>query len=57
MSDQIFQEAYARVRQRHTEEEWLAMSPRQITDSIYREIRQIDVERSQNRPPPDDTPE
>ena len=54
MSDQIFQEAYNRVRARHSEEEWRAMSPRQITDAIYREIRQIDAERSQSRPPPED---
>jgi hypothetical protein len=52
MSDQIFQEAYARVRARHTEESWLALSPRQITDAIYREIRQIDAERSRARRPP-----
>ncbi len=49
MSDQIFQEAYARVRARHTEETWLALSPRQITDAIYREIRQIDSERNATR--------
>ncbi len=49
MSDQIFQEAYARVRARHTEETWLALSPRQITDAIYREIRLIDAERSAAR--------
>jgi hypothetical protein len=54
MSDQIFQEAYTRVRARYSEEEWLALSPRQITDAIYREIRQIDAERSQSRPPPED---
>lgn len=49
MSDKIFQEAYARVRARHTEETWLALSPRQITDAIYREIRLIDAERSAAR--------
>lgn len=49
MSDQIFQHAYARVRARHTEETWLALSPRQITDAIYREIRLIDAERSAAR--------
>lgn len=49
MSDQIFQKAYARVRARHTEETWLALSPRQITDAIYREIRQIDAERNAAR--------
>ena len=51
MSDQIFQEAYERVRARHTQEEWLALSPRQITDAIYREIREIDAIRSKSREP------
>ncbi len=45
MSDQIFQDAYARVRGRHTDQAWFALSPREITDSIYREIRVIDCER------------
>lgn len=57
MSDQIFQEAYARVRARYTEDAWLAMSPRQITDAIYREIRQIDAERARANPEdPDPSP-
>ncbi len=45
MSDHIFQDAYARVRGRHDDQSWFAMSPREITDSIYREIRTIDRER------------
>ena len=45
MSDQIFQDAYARVRGRHDDQSWFALSPREITDSIYREIRIIDRER------------
>ena len=45
MSDQVFQSAYARVRGRHTDQAWFAFSPREITDSIYREIRIIDSER------------
>jgi hypothetical protein len=45
MSDQIFQDAYARVRGRHSDQAWFALSPREITDSIYREIRIIDNER------------
>jgi hypothetical protein len=44
MSDQIFQEAYARVRGRHDDQAWFALSPREITTSIYREIRVIDLE-------------
>ena len=45
MSDHIFQDAFARVRSRHDDQAWFALSPREITDSIYREIRIIDHER------------
>jgi hypothetical protein len=45
VSDQVFQNAYARVRGRHTDESWCALSAREVTDSIYREIRIIDSER------------
>jgi hypothetical protein len=45
MSDHIFQDAYTRVRGRHDDQAWFALSPREITDSIYREIRLIDRER------------
>ena len=48
MTDQIFQSAYARVRGRHDDQSWFALSPREITDSIYREIRLIDLERLMN---------
>jgi hypothetical protein len=44
MSDQVFQNAYSRVRGRHSDHAWFALSPREITDSIYREIRTIDRE-------------
>ena len=45
MSDQIFQDAYTRVRGRHDDQSWFALSPREITNSIYREMRTIDRER------------
>jgi hypothetical protein len=45
VNDDIFQDAYARVRGRHDDKAWFALSPRQITDLIYREIRIIDHER------------
>jgi hypothetical protein len=45
MSDHVFQDAYARVRGRHGDQDWFALSPREITDSIYHEIRIIDQER------------
>ena len=45
MSDFIFQAAYSRVRGHYDDQSWFALSPQQITDSIYREIRAIDRER------------
>ena len=45
MSDQIFQDAYARVRGRHSDQAWFALTPHEITDLIYREMRVIDCER------------
>jgi hypothetical protein len=53
MSDRIFQEAYNRVRGRYTEDAWLSLNPRQLTDSIYKEIRLIDAERLRARQTPD----
>jgi hypothetical protein len=52
MSDQIVHDAYARVRSRYTDDVWFALPPRTITDAIYREMRQIDMERL-GVPPPD----
>ena len=49
MSDHIFQDAYARVRGRHTDQAWFALSPREITDPIYREMRVIDSDRVGSR--------
>jgi hypothetical protein len=45
MNDTVFQEAYTRVRNRHDDQIWYTLSPREITDAIYREIRLIDHER------------
>jgi hypothetical protein len=45
MSDEIFRDAYSRVRARHDDQAWFAFSPREITDAIYQEIRIIDRER------------
>ena len=46
MSDHIFQIAYARVRGRYNDQSWLNLSPREITEAIYREMRVIDQERA-----------
>ena len=51
MSDRVFEEAYARVRSRFSDDAWFAMPPRAVTDEIYREIRQIDAERAGTEPP------
>lgn len=45
MSDHTFQDAYVRVRARHDDQSWFSLSPRQITDAIYQEIRVLDRER------------
>ena len=45
MSDEIFAEAYARLRGRHSEKEWFSLTPQDITKAIYSEIRAIDRER------------
>ena len=45
MSDHTFQDAYGRVRARHDDQSWFSLSPRQITDAIYQEIRALDRER------------
>jgi hypothetical protein len=42
MTDPVFQEAYAAVRGAYSREAWSALTPRQITEAIYREIRRID---------------
>jgi hypothetical protein len=54
MTDPVFQQAFENVRKSCSDEAWNAMTPRQITDAIYQEIKRIDtllVERAE-RPPP-----
>ncbi len=46
MTDQVFQDAYVRVRARHSDQAWFNLSPREITSAIYSEIRAIDRERT-----------
>jgi hypothetical protein len=45
MTDPVFQQAYATVRRSCSDEEWVALTPRQIADAIYREIRRIDADK------------
>ena len=42
MTDPVFQQAYEAVRGAYSRDAWGALTPRQITDEIYREIRRID---------------
>jgi hypothetical protein len=46
MRDPTFQDAYARVRGRYADQVWLSLPPREITNLIYREMREIDLSRS-----------
>lgn len=46
MSD-FFNEAYRRARNRFTTEEWLALSPQEVTESIYQAMREMDAAANQ----------
>jgi len=46
MRDPTFQDAYTRVRSRYNDQDWLNLPPREITDLIYREMREIDLHRA-----------
>ncbi len=54
MTDPVFQKAYDTVRKTYNGEAWGALTPREITEAIYREIRRIDADlqdSSQRRSP------
>lgn len=42
MSD-FFNEAYRRARSRFTTEQWLGLPPQQVTEAIYRAMREMDA--------------
>jgi hypothetical protein len=48
MTDRTFQEAYDRAQSSYNNNDWQALSPHQVTEAIYRELRAIDAERNQN---------
>jgi hypothetical protein len=50
MTDPVFQKAYEAVRASFTPDGWAALTPRQITDAIYREIRRLDAGQAAQRP-------
>jgi len=47
MSGSVIDEAYRRVRTRFSDQAWFSLPPKVLTEEIYREIRQIDAERTQ----------
>ena len=55
MNEQVFEEAYVRVRRRYSNVDWKALSRRDIDDAIYREIQIITAEGS--RKPDEEAPE
>ena len=46
-SDPIFRQAFDNVRGRHSAQEWLLISPQQITQEIYAELRRLDLVRGE----------
>ena len=52
MTDPVFQQAYEAVRLSFSDDAWSALSPRQITEVIYQEIRRIDAARARESQPP-----
>ena len=42
MSD-FFNEAYRRARSQYTPDQWLALAPQQVTEAIYRAMRELDA--------------
>jgi hypothetical protein len=44
MNDQIFEEAYVRVRRRYSNFDWPALSRKDIDDAILREVQAISAE-------------
>ena len=46
MTDPVFQRAYELVRGSYSADGWAALTPRQITEAIYREIRRLDADRT-----------
>lgn len=46
----FFNEAYRRARSRFTQEQWLALTPQQITQSIYQAMRELDAAAASQAP-------
>jgi hypothetical protein len=44
MTEPVFQQAFETVRKSYSDEAWNGLTPRQITEAIYQEIRRIDAD-------------
>jgi hypothetical protein len=47
-AEDVFIEAFVRVRGRYSNAEWSVLSPREIAEAVHREIGIIDAERQPN---------
>ena len=56
MTDPVFQMAYEEVRRTYSPDAWVSLTPRQITEAIYREIRRIDAEMAMEAARPEPKP-
>jgi hypothetical protein len=50
MNEQVYEEAYVRVRRRYSNVDWKALSRKDIDDAIYREIQIITAKGSSRKP-------
>lgn len=50
VTDPVFRQAFETVRASYSDEAWNALTPRQITELIYQEIRRIDAENAASKP-------
>jgi hypothetical protein len=55
MNDQVYEEAYVRVRRRYSNFDWPALTRKDIDDAIFREVQVISAEG--HRKPDKEAPE
>ena len=55
MTDPVFQQAFDAVRKSWSDAAWSALTPRQISEAIYQEIRRIDALAAEDGCRPRDT--
>jgi hypothetical protein len=54
MNDQVFEEAYVRVRRRYSNFDWPTLTRKDIDDAIFREVQVISAE--EHRKPDNEVP-